>query len=263
MKDYYQVLGVNTNASSETIKRAYRRLVVLYHPDRNPDPEAHEMIKEINEAYDVLSDEEKRKSYDLRFMQDWIEPVQDVQPPHRDPRYRRKSPPDHYQSSRKQSQYELMEEYLPYVKWFCYAGFLVTLLLAIDWMLPFKTSEEIIQQIYAVKGRFGSIMYFIVETNTGKEIVMYREEVLDFYEQSGIKVYSTLLYSTPMMVSDPASVKFVKLGYIYRSLVFMPALLFFISLGGIFFRKNVEFSFNLNIVAAILLIVNLYLIFHR
>lgn len=64
-KDYYKILGVDRNASLEEIKRAYRRLALKYHPDRNPgDKEAEEKFKEINEAYQVLSDPEKRARYD-------------------------------------------------------------------------------------------------------------------------------------------------------------------------------------------------------
>jgi len=64
-KDYYQILGVNTSAGDEEIKRAYRKLAMKYHPDKNPNKkEAEERFKEINEAYAVLSDKEKRKQYD-------------------------------------------------------------------------------------------------------------------------------------------------------------------------------------------------------
>lgn len=64
-KDYYQTLGVESGASKEEIRRAFRKLAAKHHPDRNPDdPAAEERFKEINEAYTVLSDEEKRKLYD-------------------------------------------------------------------------------------------------------------------------------------------------------------------------------------------------------
>jgi len=65
-KDYYSVLGVPRNASDEDIKKAYRKLAMQYHPDRNPGREkwANEKFKEINEAYGVLGDPQKRRQYD-------------------------------------------------------------------------------------------------------------------------------------------------------------------------------------------------------
>ena len=63
-RDYYDVLGVPRNASQEEIKRAYRRLARQYHPDVNKSPDAEAKFKEINEAYQVLSDREKRAMYD-------------------------------------------------------------------------------------------------------------------------------------------------------------------------------------------------------
>ena len=64
-KTYYEILEVDKKASQEDIKSAYRRLVMLYHPDKNKLPEAEEIFKGIAEAYSVLSDPGKRKQYDL------------------------------------------------------------------------------------------------------------------------------------------------------------------------------------------------------
>ncbi len=64
-KDYYDILGISRDASQEDIKRAYRRLAHQYHPDKNPgDKRAEERFKEINEAYEVLKDPDKRATYD-------------------------------------------------------------------------------------------------------------------------------------------------------------------------------------------------------
>lgn len=63
-RDYYEILGVDRSATRDQIKKAYRKLALQYHPDRNKDPGAAEMFKEIAEAYAVLSDETKRREYD-------------------------------------------------------------------------------------------------------------------------------------------------------------------------------------------------------
>jgi molecular chaperone DnaJ len=65
MKDYYETLGVSRGCSPEDLKKAYRKLAMQYHPDRNPgDKKAEQKFKEINEAYDVLKDDQKRAAYD-------------------------------------------------------------------------------------------------------------------------------------------------------------------------------------------------------
>lgn len=66
MENYYDVLGVQKNATADEIKKAYRSLAFKYHPDRNPgDAAAEEKFKKISAAYDVLGDETKRRNYDL------------------------------------------------------------------------------------------------------------------------------------------------------------------------------------------------------
>ena len=67
-KDFYKVLGLTKGASHDDIRKAHRRLVRKYHPDANPqDPRAEERFKEIQQAYEVLSNEQKRREYDQRF----------------------------------------------------------------------------------------------------------------------------------------------------------------------------------------------------
>src|SRR5215203_871317 len=69
--DYYQVLGLNKNATEEDIKKAYRKMARKLHPDLNPnDKEAHKKFQQVNEANEVLSDPDKRKKYD-QYGKDW------------------------------------------------------------------------------------------------------------------------------------------------------------------------------------------------
>ena len=64
-RDYYEILGVSKGATDEELKKAYRKMAIKYHPDKNPDnPEAEDMFKEAAEAYEVLNNAEKRAQYD-------------------------------------------------------------------------------------------------------------------------------------------------------------------------------------------------------
>ncbi len=73
-RDYYEILGVERSADQAALKKAYRKLAMKYHPDKNPDDkEAEQKFKEINEAYEILSDEEKRSMYD-RYGHDGVNP---------------------------------------------------------------------------------------------------------------------------------------------------------------------------------------------
>ena len=64
-RDYYSTLGVSKSASKDDIKKAYRKLAMKYHPDRNPGQEAEKKFKEASEAYEVLSDDKKRSQYEV------------------------------------------------------------------------------------------------------------------------------------------------------------------------------------------------------
>ena len=64
-REYYEVLGVSRTATKDEIKKAYRKLALQFHPDKNPDnKDAEEHFKEVNEAYEVLSNDDKRRRYD-------------------------------------------------------------------------------------------------------------------------------------------------------------------------------------------------------
>ena len=78
-RDYYEVLGISKNADEGEIKKAYRKLALKYHPDKNPDDaSAEEKFKEAAEAYEVLSNAEKKHNMTALVMQAWVVPVVSV-----------------------------------------------------------------------------------------------------------------------------------------------------------------------------------------
>ncbi|RME27865.1 MAG: J domain-containing protein, partial [Deltaproteobacteria bacterium] len=82
MQTYYDILGVPKNASKDDIKKAYRRMARKYHPDVNPgDKDAEEKFKQVSEAYEVLSDEKKRKQYDRVGHDAWVRGFRAEPPP--------------------------------------------------------------------------------------------------------------------------------------------------------------------------------------
>ena len=79
MKDFYKILGINPNADIQRIKKAYKKLALIYHPDVNKAPDAQERFIEINEAYETLSDPNSRLPYDID-LKTYYSPQQPIQP---------------------------------------------------------------------------------------------------------------------------------------------------------------------------------------
>lgn len=256
MKDYYDILGVSPSAHSSDIKGAYRRLAVQYHPDKNPDPSAEAMFKEINEAYDVLGDPEKKSLYDWKRQNPLSELVQEEQPPqHRDPRYRRKGAASQHKSDAQRMR-EFMQQYLVYGLWICRIGLVLTTALALDYILPYRNKTEVVvDQVYVhYQGRRSSYSYYLNITESGRQIKMD----VPIAKGQVINYQLTVVYSTVMSVTINGNKQ--TLGKIYGAVVLFPAGVFITSLLGILFRKSTEFAFNASIVCAILLLISLYLI---
>jgi curved DNA-binding protein CbpA len=136
MKDYYSILRVNRSASTADIRRAYRVLVQQLHPDINPDPAAHELIKEVNEAYDVLGDEAKKREYDYLLANPYGT-IEVPQPPvHRDPYFRRKGRPAPPRNTEKSERLRLIEKSLSFFRWVFKIATLFCFVLLIDFLAP-------------------------------------------------------------------------------------------------------------------------------
>jgi hypothetical protein len=261
LKNYYQILGVGYSATDQEIKQAYRRLAVLYHPDKNAAPEAEALFKEINEAYDTLSDPVKKRNYDWTLSNPLGELLQQPEPPkHRDPAYRRTRP---HAAPRKRvnETHALMKHYLPYMLWICWAGLFITGLLVIDLVVPKKTQTERLAGVETVRGRKNVVVYFRLHTEEGSSIKFYDHTVYVFARAGTLHVTKTRIYGTIMKVTDEQHQHELTMGYIYHNLVFMPLILLTTSVLGIIFRKGIEFPFNLSIVSFIFIIINLVLLF--
>lgn len=261
MKDYYQIIGTESGASQREIKQAFRKLAVHYHPDKNPDPEAELKFKEINEAYEVLNNPVKRAAYDERRLNPYVESPPS---PHRDPAYRRNSYQYQRTTSPHYSSRELMAEYLPKFRWMCWAGLVLTVLLAFDFFLPHQSAREDIEEITRVfrTGRYGGGIYDhdLIVTRQGTEIIIFNNDLLHFKDEPWVMIERTLIFSKVLNAKAGTEDYTVTGASIYSSLVFVPVILFVASLLGVTIRKKIEFPFNLSIVSGLFVIIVLYLI---
>jgi curved DNA-binding protein CbpA len=258
VKDYYAILGVSPSASASEIKRAFRRLAIRYHPDKNPAEEVRSLFHDINEAYDVLGDAEKRVTYDNRRANPFADILTEPAPSHRDPAYRRKA----YQPPKKReppASYVLMRDNLKHVMWISRVGLLVSTLFFVDYFLPYLHYDETVDEIAVVMVR-NRVSYHLVQTTSGREIKLYDYAATHFSSGSLIRLRVTPVYGSVITISNAAGTYREWVAYMYSSLIFFPILLFLNSLLAFIYRKKVEFCFNLNITAFVLLIMTYILI---
>jgi len=261
MKDYYQVLGVTRSASAQEIKRAYRRLALLYHPDKNPHPSAEQFFKEVNEAYDVLGDADKRINYDLRSNNQYAEIFQQPQGPmHRDPAYRRRATAQ-TPRERKPTNRELIMENLPYFSWLNWAGIGLMILFAFDYSSPIQHAQERVVEIYSVEGARRSDGHEVLITSTGRKIKMYNRSAIYFYHKPEVLIEYTPILHVVTEVSNIDRTYIAYVGGIYNAVFFIPCTLFIVSILGVVFRKNPEYAFNFSVGSGVLIILVICLIF--
>jgi len=245
------------------IKRIYRRLALLYHPDKNPHPSAEQIFKEINEAYDTLGDEEKRRNYDFRLQNQFAEIFQQPQGPmHRDPAYRRRKTRHYPPRERRPSNLELIKENLHYFSWLNWAGLIMTILFLLDYSFPSQTAREKISEIHRVDLSRRSNGYDLVITSAGRKVRMYNRSAVFFYHQEEMFIEYTPILHIVLEVSNANRTYVTYVGGIYNAVFLFPIALFIVSFLGILFRKNPEYSFNFSIGSGLLIMLVIYLIFN-
>jgi hypothetical protein len=255
--DYYEILGVNSSAHSSDIKRAYRRLAVMYHPDKNPSPDAESMFKQINEAYDVLSDPDKRLAYDSRFDRILEVTVEDPTTRHRDPRYRPRAARSAGTSHRPTIR-EMMAHYLKYAAAISIACFSICVVMLIDFLLPTRESRETIVRTEIHQYRGGRTAsgppYLVIYTDGGHTIAVPTELNGDFMPGQEVTIHNSYLLSVARRMQEGSTIVPIARS-IYGNFIFAPVALFVMSGLGVVLRKNIEYGFNFGVVSfAVLLI---------
>lgn len=258
MKDYYAILGVSPSASESQIKKAFRTLAVRYHPDKNSSADAKPVFLEINEAYDVLGDVEKRRAYDARLANPFAEIfTEPARARHRDPAYRtRRSRPG---DDGPPASYLLMQDSLPYVIWISRIGLFITALFFVDYLLPYHQVEDFIYTIDSFTARRGET-FTVVGTRSGEQLRARNFNRGDFDDEGRLLLSVTPVYGSVIWVANTTGTYRAWVAYMYSTLIFFPLLLFLISVLAHVYRKRVEFCFNLNVTALILIIINLVLL---
>ncbi len=260
MKDYYTILGVHASASQAEIKSAYRNLAQQLHPDVNPEPDALEKIKAINEAYEVLGDAAKRQAYDYKLQYPFHTEAMEQPPQHRDPAYRRRSTVS--QNPEVDEQTTLMKKSLTAIRWMAVACLTFCGVLVVDYFMPSRIHRELIVSIEPVYKTYRTKLFHDrdkVITDSGREITILKDETEFFKPDSVLVVVESPLLNIPFSIKNASgSHALTNLATIYANFRFLPVLLLVASLTGVVVKNgSVDFHFSLGLVILALFMFNL------
>ncbi len=266
MKDYYQILRISRNASAEEIKRAYRRLAIVFHPDKNRSAESSSLFQEINEAHEVLGDPEKRARYDRLLNASFSSAPVDVPPQqwHRDPAYRRRQQAGYKPRPPQPSERLLMmAHFLKYLRVISLVGLGYCGILMLDYCLPFRMSDEI---VLSEAERDNSWKYhhtpYVVVTNKSHQFPVSAEGSVFFIVGSHATVVTSRLLNILVRVeSENKGHTILSLESVYRNFIFMPVILLILSIAGLTLKKGIEFRFSFEVAICVILFFNLIFLF--
>lgn len=258
MKDYYQILRIGRGASAAEIRRAYRVLVQKLHPDVNPDPAAHELIKDVNEAYDVLGDAVKKQAYDYGLENPYITVGVPQEPAHRDPAYKRRGfyrPPTVSDTS----QLDIMKRYLHVVTKVAWIGCVLCMVLAVDFGVPHRVIPDDVKTFRLPGNRRANHFFLITQANRSLKISDRDLEIFEVGQK--IDIIESGLFSILVAVRVPEKqVSVTNLNTVYRNYFFVLILLFALSIIALVPKGTIEFKFNIGIVNFFVLIFVLILL---
>lgn len=245
------------HAREDEIKRAYRQLAVLLHPDKNPLPEAEAAFKEINEAYEVLSDPVARNLYNQMLTQTVVE--QTAQPTHRDPAYRKRQEAGYTPQRPVISERVLfMQHSLPILNKLSWLSMAWCMMLWIDYFLPPTVREErVVAYTDQLIQRTRRHQDFQLVTDKGHHFPISVVEVVYFPSGSTVNIRSSFFLSVLInLESTHTGYVLSNLATVYRNFSFAPILLFVLSLLSLVWKNGLEFRFNLGIVTFLMLGLN-------
>lgn len=253
MKNYYFILGLNTFAHIQEVKRAYRKLALQFHPDKNPSAEAAAIFVEVNEAYEILGDPQRKHEYDQLLQ--GIPPPVPASAPFRDPRFRR-GPVARESGSTRRQVLEAMGEYLKHAVMMSRLALVFSLLLIADYSLPpNKVREEITGVRIKQESRYAQSSQLSLQD--GEVITLKKEAAREFNRGSVITVHNTAMFTVPLILENEATGFQVKVPVsIYGNFRFLPLVMLITSLLGTLWWKGIEFRFNLGIVNALLMLLS-------
>lgn len=266
MKDYYQILRISRQASGDEIKRAYRRLAVVFHPDKNQSEESSALFQEINEAHEVLADPDKRWRYDQLLSSAFTtDTTTTTKPWHRDPAYRRKYQPGYKPPAPAPSERLLMMvHFLKYFRLISFIGIGWCAFLLFDYLLPFRISEEKVvpESNRKISWQFHHVPYVIV-TDKGHQFPISSAGVEYFPEGSNAEIVTTRILNVLVRVEAGNNDYTINnLATVYNNFLFIPIILLVVSVTGLTLKQGIEFRFSFEVTICVILFFNLlFLIF--
>jgi hypothetical protein len=205
MMDYYEILGVSRNASQTEIRNAYRKLAKLYHPDRNSSEHAKTYIQLINEAYETLSDPQKRSQYDqpaFTFVtqETTYQPQKDPLEEQRKENFRRWQ--ERERIKRQEEEGYKLYAFTQFKKFNIVIALWALLLVADEYILPPRVSNEAVQEARSVNsGRRGYYSNFIAKTDS--YIMAIPVVAVEKSAKATLKIEASRVLNIPLQVITP------------------------------------------------------------
>lgn len=261
MKDLYAILQLAETATPTEIKQAYRKLARTYHPDRLSQAASGERMRELNEAYAVLSNAEKRQRYDyLRRLA--YEPEEIIVTP--PPRQRRQPPPAAFRQAGRPSERELVKPYLPAMEKLLIVVLLFAALLLTDYLLPPQQSPVTIEYVRE-QVRFSNtgerFVTIFVKTDHSRFKTTETTGKLFVGKETAILEHSSLLQQPLRLFPYHHAANFIRTRKsLYANFAFFPILMTLLALLGLKKNSAPEHRFGWGVASLFLAVITLILL---